>query len=99
METPILKRLDQLEELIKSQSIYQKEVLNFKEACDFLDLKPSTLYHFTSQRKVPFYNPGGKKLYFDRKELESWMTSHRKASIQDTDARGDEYLSNSKKCI
>lgn len=93
METPILKRLDQLEELITSQSISQKGVLNFKEACEFLDLKPSTLYHFTSQRKIPFYNPGGKKLYFDRAELESWMTSRRNASVEDSDSQADNYLS------
>ena len=47
------KRFDSLEKLIKEQAIQQKEVLNFNEACQYLELSQSHLYKLTSAGNIP----------------------------------------------
>ena len=62
----IIERLDNLQRLIESQGIYTKEVLNFNEACQYLELSQSHLYKLTSAGSIPHYKPNGKKLYFKK---------------------------------
>lgn len=87
----ILKRLEDLHKLIESQGINSKEVLNMNEACKYLELSISHLYKMTSAGMIPFYKPNGKKLYFKKSELDTWLLRNRSEvidlSIQET--RGD----------
>lgn len=69
----IFEKLNSLEKKIYEQSILQKEVLNFNEACKYLDISSSYLYKLTSQKGIPHFCPQGKKLYFNRKELDEWL--------------------------
>ena len=48
------------------------DILNGKEAADFLRLKISTLYEKTSEKTIPHFKKGN-KLYFHRSELETWV--------------------------
>jgi excisionase family DNA binding protein len=51
---------------------YVPEILDVKQAADFLRLKITTLYEKTSEKTIPHFKKG-KKLYFKRDELESWV--------------------------
>jgi len=64
-------------EVIKEEkSRQQKELLNFKETCDFLGIHPSTLNKWKSQNKIPFKRLG-KRVFFKRQEiLESFQNSN-----------------------
>lgn len=73
----ILERLENLQRLIECQGINAKDVLNFNEACQYLKLSQSHLYKMTSAGSIPHYKPNGKKLYFKRSELESWLLGNR----------------------
>ncbi len=84
-QSDILTKLDLIEELLLSQSLLQKEVLNFKEACLYLELSESHLYKLTSTRQIPHYCPNGKKLYFNRTELDQWLQRKRLSSTEDID--------------
>ncbi len=84
-QSDILTKLDRIEELLLSQSLLQKEVLNFKEACLYLELSESHLYKLTSTRQIPHYCPNGKKLYFNRAELDQWLQRKRLSSTEDID--------------
>jgi len=84
-QSDILTKLDRIEELLLSQSLLQKEVLNFKEACLYLELSESHLYKLTSTRQIPHYCPNGKKLYFNRIELDQWLQRKRLSSTDDID--------------
>ncbi|NJN24749.1 MAG: helix-turn-helix domain-containing protein [Cyclobacteriaceae bacterium] len=63
-------------QLVNQQTIIQKtpekEVLNFKEACDFLGIADNTLYLYCSKRKIPYSKKFG-KLYFSREALVAWI--------------------------
>jgi excisionase family DNA binding protein len=54
-------------------------MFSIKEACAFLNLAQQTLYGFTSKREIPFIKRG-KKLYFRKSELNSWLLEGKKKS-------------------
>ncbi len=51
----ILDKLTQLEQKLQEQNILQKAVLNFNEACNYLEVSPSHLYKLTSSRQIPTF--------------------------------------------
>ena len=86
------KRFDSLEKLIKEQTIQQKEVLNFNEACQYLELSQSHLYKLTSAGNIPFYKPNGKKIYFKREELENWLLRNRSISADEIEQQAEDFI-------
>ncbi|RFM29595.1 helix-turn-helix domain-containing protein [Deminuibacter soli] len=88
----ILKRLDKLERLIESQNIVQKDVLNFNEACIYLELSQSHLYKLTSTRQIPHFCPQGKKLYFNRHELDAWLQRNRQTTTDEIEKQATNYI-------
>ena len=72
-EILILEKLEKLEQRIGEQNLLMKEVLNFNDACNYLDISASHLYKLTSQKSIPHFCPQGKKLYFNRAELDEWL--------------------------
>jgi excisionase family DNA binding protein len=51
-----------------------KNVLNFEEACEYTGFRPSYLYKLTSTGRIPHYKPFGKMIFFQREELEEFLT-------------------------
>ena len=54
-----------------------KEILNFNDACKYLDLSKSYMYKLTHLRKIPHFKPNFKKLYFKKTDLESYLLRNR----------------------
>ncbi|MGC9343999.1 MAG: helix-turn-helix domain-containing protein [Bacteroidales bacterium] len=88
----IIKRLERLERLIESQGINTKEVLNFNETCQYLELSQSHLYKLTSTGAIPHYKPNGKKIYFNRYELDGWLLRNRATSKDEIEQQAADYL-------
>jgi excisionase family DNA binding protein len=65
--------LNKIEQHLERLHLLQKEVLTFKEGCNFCGFTPSWMYKLTGKRKIPFYKPNGKKIFFRRSELEVWL--------------------------
>lgn len=95
----IQKELKEIKELLKKQTLQQKEILTIEEASEFLDLSTSRLYKMTSNKEIPHYKPGGKKIYLNRQELEQWILNSRVDSINDVDDELDSYLSRTNKSL
>lgn len=81
MENLLLSKLEKIQADILELKLLKKDVLSFKEACEYLQLSSSTLYKLTSTNQVPHFCPTGKKLYFKRVELEEWLMRNRKNEI------------------
>jgi excisionase family DNA binding protein len=79
----ILDKLTEIAEKLTEQNLLQKTVLNFNEACAYLDLSPSHLYKLTSARHIPHFCPQGKKLYFRREELDTWLQRNRQLTKEE----------------
>lgn len=92
MDDLILQELDNIKMMLQEQNLLRKEVLNFNEACTYLDLSASHLYKMTSQKQIPHFCPQGKKLYFKRAELDVWLQRNRQTSIDEIEVIAANYL-------
>jgi len=86
MEKNFQAVLDRIQQQIADYAIYQKEVLNFNEACQYTGISKSTMYKKTSQSEIPHYCPSGKLIYFKRSDLDAWMLRNRRATSQEIEA-------------
>ncbi|MFZ1730412.1 MAG: helix-turn-helix domain-containing protein [Bacteroidota bacterium] len=77
METNISEQLQALESKIDSIGLSNKSILTFKEACRYLDFSSSYLYKLTSLAQIPHYKPRGKRVYFERRDLDDWLRQNR----------------------
>ena len=92
MDVNIIERLDRIEKMLKTQQAMQKQVLNFNETCTYLELSHSHLYKLTSTGAIPYYKPNGKKLYFQREELDQWLLRNRNESQYEVEQQAANYL-------
>lgn len=84
----ILKELNEL----KLMSSFAKETLTLDEACLYCDISKSYMYKLTSNQMVPHYQPFGKKLYFDRSELDKWLKSNNSTLETNTNQDSEEWI-------
>ena len=92
MDEIILNELKELKGMLFEQNLLRKEVLNFNEACDYLDISNSHLYKLTSQKKIPHYCPQGKRLYFNRVELDRWLQQNRQITMEEIEEHASDYV-------
>lgn len=67
------ERFDRLE---TTTLIGVKNTLTVEEASIYTGFSVKGIYTMTSQKRIPHYKKNG-KLYFDKQELDKWMTDHR----------------------
>jgi len=96
-ENLILEKLSQLDRKLEEQNLLKKEVLNFNETCGYLDISASHLYKLTSQKKIPHFCPQGKKLYFNRKELDEWLQRNRQSTDSEIEMAAANYVIQNKR--
>jgi excisionase family DNA binding protein len=95
----IIQKLNDLELVIKRQTILSKEVLTLEEAAEHLQLSKSCIYKMTSNKEIPFYTPGGKKIYFRRTELEQWILNSRVVPSVEISLEIESYLGRTSKSL
>lgn len=86
--------LDRIQNQLAEMAMYQKEVLNFNEACKYTGLSKSTMYKKTSQSEIEHYCPSGKLIFFRRSSLDAWMLRNRRATSQEIEADAMTKISN-----
>jgi excisionase family DNA binding protein len=91
-------KIDNITSLLQSAKpdVQQSDLLTIKGAAKFLNLSVPTLYGKVSRREIPFMKRG-KRLYFSREELTSYIKSGKVLSDREIEEQTDNFLSNSKK--
>ena len=74
----IYEELAEIKQLINHQNL---ELLDLTQAAEYLKLKPSYIYSLTHQKKIPYYKPNGKRIYFNKVELNKWITESKIKSV------------------
>ncbi|MCI2228282.1 helix-turn-helix domain-containing protein [Polaribacter sp. MSW13] len=92
MDTNIIEKLNSIEKLIVEHQTMQKKVLNFNETCKYLELSQSHLYKLTSTGAIPHYKPNGKKIYFNRPELDQWLLRNKIESKDEIEQQAANFL-------
>lgn len=91
-ESFIIQKLESIEKMLTEQNMLKKDVLNFTETAIYLEVSHSHLYKLTSNGVIPCYKPNGKKLYFKRSELDTWLLSNRQTTTEELDTEAANYL-------
>lgn len=63
---------------IKNSANQGESFLDISEAAALLKLAKQTIYSLTATEQIPFFKRG-KKLYFKKSELESWVSEGKKS--------------------
>jgi excisionase family DNA binding protein len=79
--TEILDRLTRIERSLEGfiAEVRQsnRDTLDLPAASNYLDVSKSHLYQLTCKNQIPHYKPGGKKVYFDKADLDSYIRRNR----------------------
>jgi len=70
LEDP-LKRIEKL-------LVANKEILSLEEACEYTGISRSYKYKLICAGKIPHSKPRRKTIYFDKKQLNSWLLGNSK---------------------
>jgi excisionase family DNA binding protein len=60
-----------LDDRLKDSSA-SKEFLNVNELCEYLNIKPQTVYNLCSRKVMPYIKKMG-KLYFKKEDIDNWL--------------------------
>jgi len=61
--------------VISKKDIDVNEYMNVSELSKFLKMSASHIYSLTSTKKIPHIKLLGKKILFDRSEINNWLKS------------------------
>lgn len=93
--TQLFDKLENLERLILSQNNApppeEDKLLTIREAAEILHLTVPTVYGLVQRSEVPVCKRG-KRLYFSKQELVSWIMSGRKKTIVEIDEETDQFI-------
>jgi excisionase family DNA binding protein len=67
--------------------------LSFGLAVKYLECSKSHLYKLTSTNRIPF-SKRGKKIYFDKQELDVWLLKNKHLSVDEIDNMANNFISN-----
>ena len=65
--------------------LINKHFLSFKEALKYLNVSDSFLYKMTSARKITFFKPSGKLIYFKKEDLDNWLLQKKSKAVEETE--------------
>lgn len=100
MENPfelILDKLNTIENLLRivkkddKMTVPVTEVFNLNQAAEYVSLSKSAIYKKTSERNIPHFKQG-KRLYFKRSELDSWLTELKISTNAEIEKEATDYI-------
>lgn len=71
--------------------------LTFEEAAKYLNVSDSFLYKATYRNLIPFYQPGGKKIYFKIEDLDNYIFRNRVKSKKELEDETADFIHKQKR--
>ena len=68
-----------------------KTIFNLDQFCEYTGLSKQSAYKLTGKGLVP-HSKRGKRLYFDKAEIDAWLLQNRVGNVSETESKADEYL-------
>jgi len=86
-------KLNNIEKLLlsRSSSVPQDSLLTIQEASELIKLSVHSIYGLVSKSKIPV-SKKGKRLYFSKQELISWINTGRKKTTSEIQVEANGYL-------
>lgn len=90
----IEKELQEIKQLLLNQS---SKPMTLEEAASYLNVSKSYLYKMTYSGKISFFKPAGKKIYFYKSQLDSWIQRNLIKSDYEIEEMANNYILDSKR--
>lgn len=71
-----------------------KEILSVQEFSDYSGLSTSHIYKLTHGRKIAFYRPTGKVIFFKKSEIDNFLLQNRQMTKLEIEAKANEFSLN-----
>ena len=55
----------------------ENKFITIKEVAKYLGYSVGYLYKLVSKKEIPFYQPTGSKILFDKNEIEKWVKKNK----------------------
>ena len=94
MSKEIQARLERFESLLTEIKASASKPLCLTEAAAYLGHSKSHLYQLTSKGSIAHYKPAGKKIYFDKRDLDAYLLRHRRASATEIEEAAASHIVN-----
>ncbi|MCF8260693.1 MAG: helix-turn-helix domain-containing protein [Melioribacteraceae bacterium] len=78
--TKLYQKLEEIEKVVKYRNI---TFIDIDQASLLLQLKKSYLYQLVHKNQLPYYKPNGKKIYFNKAELNEWINNSKIHSVDE----------------
>ena len=65
----------------------EKKFVTAKDAAEMLGITMGYLYKLTHLKKIPYYSPGGKKMFFKESELNEWIERSRVSTNEELESK------------
>jgi len=95
----VFEKLETIEQLLLSKTndsqTESDQLLTIKQAAEILHLAVPTVYSLVERSQVPVCKRG-KRLYFSKQELTSWIREGRKKTIAEIDSEVASYMAPAK---
>ena len=95
----LVKQVANIERILTEKKELQPEadqLLTIQQAAKILCLSVPTIYGLVSRAEIP-YMKKGKRLYFSKEEITSWIKTGRKKTLAEINAETDAFLAHQKK--
>lgn len=73
------------------ESEFDNGLMNIQETAQMLNLAVPSIYGLVHRRVIP-YIKRGKKLIFEKSQIEQWLKNGRQKTIYDTERQAEDYL-------
>ncbi len=80
----IQEQITELKEILLRIEKKRNEFYSLEEACSYLKISKPSMYKLTSKKEITYYTPGGKKIYFQKQDLDAWILAGRVFSCEDS---------------
>ena len=82
---------------LQKEPIPEEDLMTVDMVCEWLNMKPSTLYQKTHYKQIPFIKKG-KRLYFSKQKLKAWLLEGQKdTKVQEQQQAGESLSTANKK--
>ena len=92
MQKDLLRRLEQIQADLREIKQAASQPYNLNTAADYLDVSKSHLYQLTCKGLIAHYKPAGKRVYFDKVDLDAYLKRNRVASVSEIDEAAETRL-------
>ncbi|MEW5976026.1 MAG: helix-turn-helix domain-containing protein [Acidobacteriota bacterium] len=83
MQKDILARLDEIRADLRELKQAATKPYNLGDAARYLDITKSHVYQLTCRGLIAHYKPAGKRIYFDKADLDAYLRRNRVASSEE----------------